>query len=43
MKDKQTQAGKGDAPRPINLKKYGERYDFIFRKKTNKSVKKKVG
>ena len=27
------QNGKGDSPRPVNIKKYGENYDKIFRKK----------
>lgn len=26
-------AGKGDNPRPVNLKKYQDNYDRIFRKK----------
>jgi len=26
------QAGKGDTPRPVDPKKYGENYDRIFRK-----------
>lgn len=31
------QNGKGDKPRPVNMKKYGENYDKIFRKnKKNK-------
>lgn len=28
-------AGKGDTPRPVNPKKYGENYDRIFRKQSN--------
>ena len=33
MKPENTnQAGKGDAPRPIDLKAYQENYDHIFRK-----------
>lgn len=28
-------AGKGDNPRPVNLKKYQENYDKIFKKKPN--------
>lgn len=28
------QAGKGDAPRPVNLDVYSENYEAIFRKKT---------
>jgi hypothetical protein len=27
-------AGKGSKPRPINLKKFGDNYDLIFRKKS---------
>jgi len=27
------QNGKGDKPRPVNIKKYSENYDKIFRKK----------
>jgi hypothetical protein len=27
-----SQNGKGDKPRPVNLKKYAENYDRIFRK-----------
>lgn len=30
-------AGKGSKPRPVNIKKFGENYDKIFRKKTKKS------
>ena len=26
-------AGKGDTPRPVDLKRYGENYDRIFRKR----------
>lgn len=29
-------AGKGSKPRPVNLKKFGENYDKIFRKKVLK-------
>ena len=28
------QAGKGDAPRPVNLDVYAENYEAIFRKQT---------
>ena len=28
------QAGKGDAPRPVNLQKYEQNWENIFRKKT---------
>jgi len=28
-----SQNGKGDKPRPVNLKKYAENYEKIFRKK----------
>ena len=28
------QAGKGDAPRPVNLQVYQDNYEEIFRKKT---------
>jgi hypothetical protein len=31
-----SQNGKGDKPRPVNLKKYSENYDKIFRKKSIK-------
>lgn len=31
-------SGKGDKPRPVDLKKYGENYDYIFRRK--KEIKK---
>jgi len=31
-----SQNGKGDKPRPVNLKKYRENYDKIFRKKSSK-------
>jgi hypothetical protein len=27
-----SQNGKGDRPRPVNIKKYNENYDKIFRK-----------
>ena len=30
------QAGKGDSPRPVDAKTYGENYDSIFRKKVSK-------
>jgi len=30
---RQTSYGKGDAPRPVNKKKYDENYERIFRKK----------
>jgi hypothetical protein len=29
----ETGAGKGDSPRAVNLKKYAENYDRIFRRK----------
>lgn len=32
MSNKNTGAGKGDSPRPVSPKKYGENYDRIFRK-----------
>ena len=28
------QAGKGDKPRPVNLKEFGQNYDEIFRKQS---------
>jgi hypothetical protein len=37
-KPKSTGAGKGDKYRPVNLKKFGENYDEIFRKKRIKKV-----
>lgn len=33
------QAGKGDRYRPVDLKKYGDNYDNIFRKKEKKEKK----
>jgi hypothetical protein len=42
--DKQTQwaggAGKGDAERPVDRKKYRENWDAIFGKKNKKQAKK---
>ena len=35
-KKKSTGAGKGDKPRKVNLKRYGENYDRIFKKKVKK-------
>jgi len=35
-------AGKGDKPRRVDYKKYGENYDEIFRKKEKKVSKKKI-
>jgi len=32
-------AGKGDNYRPVNVKKYGENYEKIFRKNTDNSKK----
>lgn len=34
--NKGTGAGKGDSPRPLDLKKYRENYDRIFKKKPKK-------
>jgi len=31
-----SQNGKGDKKRPVNIKKYNENYDKIFRKKPSK-------
>lgn len=31
-----SQNGKGSRPRPVNIKKYNENYDKIFRKKKDK-------
>ena len=31
-----SQNGKGDKQRPVNIKKYNENYDKIFRKKKGK-------
>jgi len=34
-----SQNGKGDKPRPVDLKKYNKNYDKIFRKKKQKKSK----
>lgn len=31
-----SQNGKGDKPRPVNLQKYAENYDKIFKKNSRK-------
>jgi len=36
-----THGGKGDTPRPVDTKKYGENYDAIFRKKKGKTLRPK--
>lgn len=36
-----SEAGKGDSPRPVDIRKYGANYDLIFRRRkiTNKKTK----